>query len=571
MKKMDAKVKIVWRCLFLFPLLLMYGCTTETNLNPLLGVQATDAQVSATVEITPVDTLPTANFPSVGTSGLGELENITLENVTRLTPLAVIGEGDFSDEIAVSPDGNLLAIAAKGGIILADITGGQRVGFFQTQGKVENLTFSPDGSQIAGMSRFFTGKIVSDTYQNEGLVYEPLLSVYSVFNRTLLYAKPLAAIGCGEFIAWNASYSPDGLMIALRGINNFSVSQEDASAVNLCLLAASDGNLIKSIQTPASSLSNHLPLLFTPDGQQLITAINDPDQDEVQIGAFDVASAKLLSVYTGVWINDLALSPDGQWLAIAGQEGVQIQATQNGTQAAFLQAHEGQIYSVAFSPDGKTMALGSEDGCASLWKIPEGILLWKTSDPPTYPEYVGRIVNVPMSIRDVAFSVDGSRIFLLRQNMTLNVSNMVEALQTMDGKMEYRVYGRNNRGNAVLSPDASLAAFGGYEDGQIQLWSTLQNERVSKLSGHTAMVLDVAFSPDGAQIASASEDGTVRLWKTSEYTMQHSLASHIGTVSLVGYSADGTRLASIGDDAILRIWNTSNGNLLQSIPTKTGD
>jgi WD40 repeat protein len=94
----------------------------------------------------------------------------------------------------------------------------------------------------------------------------------------------------------------------------------------------------------------------------------------------------------------------------------------------------------------------------------------------------------------------------------------------------------------------------------VRLWDVATGEIVHTLTGHTKTVFSVAFSPDGATLASASRDNMVRLWDVATGEIVHTLTGHTNSVFSVAFSPDGTTLASAGGgswfrgDNRIRLW-----------------
>jgi WD40 repeat protein len=161
-----------------------------------------------------------------------------------------------------------------------------------------------------------------------------------------------------------------------------------------------------------------------------------------------------------------------------------------------------EVYRIAFSPDGHTIAAGSGDGALQLWNADTGTLIWTIR--------VGGLTGV----ETVAFSPDGHRIAT------------------------------------------------GRTDGPLQLWDPDTGAQIGQtLIGHTGVVYNVAFSPDGRQIATVSQDGTLRLWSAS--VGQPMTGPYPGDFQ-VAFSPDGQRVAASGDTAVQQ-WDVNSGQPLPAL------
>lgn len=88
---------------------------------------------------------------------------------------------------------------------------------------------------------------------------------------------------------------------------------------------------------------------------------------------------------------------------------------------------------------------------------------------------------------------------------------------------------------------------------------------ITRLKGHTNIVLSLAFSPDGNRLISGSNDNSAILWNVGDHNLVHRLTGHTLRVSAVAFTPDGARAVSASDDSTLRLWRVTDGRLIAEI------
>jgi WD40 repeat protein len=236
-------------------------------------------------------------------------------------------------------------------------------------------------------------------------------------------------------------------------------------------------------------------VVFAADGKTLAEVTDGTLRvwDLTAIGKRDLPTP------AGGTLSAIALSPDGQTVAVGIGQDLKLFNVATGAVLTTLARHQGPISRIEFSPAGRRLASADEAGAIEIWDLASG-----------------------------------------RIEKTLRAGATVTALR--------------------FAPDGRTLA-SALRDYSILLWNFPSGGLQQKLHKHSAVINALAFSPDGQLLASGSDDRTVVIWETASGKSKRTLKGHDQTVTSLAFSTDGSLLACAGGNASVVLWEVRNGNV----------
>ena len=469
------------------------------------------------------------------------------------------------DAITFSPDGRTIAAAVGRVVHRVDAaTGAARRALQGPKRPITSLAFSPDGSLVASAS--------------DG---EPTLTLWDAASGKVDSTPTLGDAGPGEGFAALA-FAPDGRRLYAggeRGVSTFDLIEghrppPPARREGLAERATLTGHGSSVVQVDFAGGSSTLVSL-SEDGVVKVWDLLEAPRERFGLGEVDFAA------------GSIAISPDGKALAEAlrlpanrlradGSGGVRVSQFRAGAPPAQRMADEVKVWdlatgqplatlsgqataggvdrvaALAYSPDGKTLATGSNQGTLKFWEA--GSLAPMIVPKPRLQGAVTSLRFGPDGRTLLGFQIQGAPLWDLD-------TGAIRAILAQPGGLN----------GAILSPDGSIAATWGPRStslalgpgagGDVRLWDAATGRRVAVLPMPSGPVRHLAFSPDGKHLAASTAAPSATLWDVAGSVPLATPAWPSGPATALAYSPDGRALAIGGEDGSLRLWDVPAGTL----------
>ncbi len=372
------------------------------------------------------------------------------------------------------------------------------------------LAYHPDGSELATSGGREPSLKVWDARTDERL------------HRVHGHRDSLLAI----------EYNAAGTMIVSAGRQDRTVRVWDA-------LSGRRTHILRDFEQPVKNSA------FSPDGSRVVSY-----DDGNRICVWDVASSKLLHAMRlgSQRIRAVAFSPVAPHVAIASRRGkradISVYDYDTETIVMKIPTFQSATGSLAFSADGKRLAVGEMRHAIRIWQLESTVKLLATIAGP-----VGEKCRV-------VFDATGERV------AAETLDGLIRVWDISRGQTLFTLRGHSRPVYCLrFSPDGTHLAAGTGRN-EVCIWDVTTEQGSIAYSGGTAPVNDLAVSRNGKLLAAAFGDGTVRIWDRATGEIQQTIAVSNKAVWSVVFSASAQQVVVAGDDASVRIYDVDSSRLM---------
>jgi WD40 repeat protein len=464
-------------------------------------------------------------------------------------------------DVAVSPDGKLLATAGENGtLVLFDVESGELVKRLEGHDKTASST----------------GDVIDVVFHPQG----KWLASAGHDKRIILWSLPEGE----KLLEWQApdrvwalAISPDGTMLASGGTDN-----------DITLWTVENGEKLQTFTGHDERISSGGGLAFSPNGEQLASASYD---DTARL--WDVKTGESLHVLKGHRNNvqNAVFSPNNEIIATSSNDNtIVLWKVDSGQPLRLLRGHQNMVFGLRFITE-KRLVSASFDRTLRVWDIDSGVTMrvlqghetglvgitthegqiFSASNDGTVRRwdmalFHQQVVDLPGEPASTAIAPDGKNVVVGFADGTLRLYSLLDNRLLWEQEEVHTSYVKS----LAFNVDGNLLASASF-DKTAKLWQVQENklQEQQTFAGHDRAVQAVAFSPNSKTLATASYDGQIGLFAVGTEEKRFIENAHEGKVVSVAFDSSGTRLLSSGnEDRATHLWNlnTTPPTLLQEFP-----
>jgi WD40 repeat protein len=472
--------------------------------------------------------------------------------------------------LAYSPDGQILASAGSDGTVrLWSMPGGvlQRT-LAGHSASVQAVAFSPDGRTLASASWDGTIKLWSPSNGSLSGTIDAAVRVTDVLS-----------LERRNFRLNSVAFAPDGHTLASGGDNGVVIQWNLDTSGDYRDISRKGIIVEGSLRFSAGSDLISTTVAYSPDGKYLASGTS-ATQRPLLYSVAEGMSADFVANAPAPGFGGrgrrkeqtvIAFSHSGEVIAVNSYDRIWFVRSIDNERLQELQAHTAEVTSLAFSPDGRTLASGSADGTVGLWRVASVNSLATPTPMPT--SAASTTLKAPESAYRLAYSPDGRTLAIetyVSKRVQLFDIRSRQILHTFD--IGFWI------GGMAFSPDNQLLAIAD-ADGKVEMWSVQDGVLLYTLRRSPSSLGGVAFSPDGRSLAVVSNENLVLLWSVKDRKLLHTLESTgspedqspndpgvtLVPIMSLAFSPDGQALVAVSSNAVVHTWNLSDGHLLTRV------
>ncbi len=307
-------------------------------------------------------------------------------------------------------------------------------------------------------------------------------------------------------------------------------------------------------------------IALSPDGKRLAIYVPTDKAAGPPIAIHDYATGQLLRRFGGKETPaKLLFSPDGKVLAASEwsrSRDIELWDPSGGHRLHTLKGHKNRIWSIAFSPDGKTLVSGSDDKTMRFWDVAAG----KEVRQIKHSQGIGKIAWSPDG--KLLASIDTIEHFDKEYGSGYwSNDNRVRIWDAETGKELRTLAARTSEGtpdamfgirNLTFAPDGKTLLTGN-PDGTLRIWDPTTGKELRQFPGFAGASGPFAFTPDAKGLAVVDGGCSIRLLDLATGKDRVPSLGHRGRVLSISVAPDGHTIATIGQDDTLCFWDAATG------------